>query len=172
MDIVSEPITFDTVFSKPTIVPCNTINQKYLNFIDSSTLSILDNDKLYFSTDLGITWDSVILPQVFNFMIFLNDTIAIGRAGTSLLRSNNRGVTWQALLSGLSSVWFTYEFPHPDTGYVHDTDTILITYDGGINWSSQPSLPGYQIYFPSDSTWFGVKSALDSIYIKKQPTKD
>jgi photosystem II stability/assembly factor-like uncharacterized protein len=164
-------ITFDTVFSRPSITPCFLINQKYLNFLDSSTLYVLDNDRLHITNDLGTTWDSVMLPQSFNNMVFLNDTIATGQAGTSLLRSNNRGVTWQTLLSGIFPPLFSYEFPHPDTGYVLDADTIRFTYDGGITWSSQPSLPGYDIFFPSDSTWFGVRSALDSIYIVKTTDK-
>ena len=155
-------VTFDTAFYRPDIAW-----GKSLNFIDSSTISFLKNNKLFISSDLGTTWDSVMLPHIFNNLVFLNDTNLIGKAGTSLLRSNNRGVTWQTVLTGLSSNWFSYEFPHPDTGYVHDADSIYLTYNGGSTWTSQPSLPGYTIYFPSDSTWFGIKSGPDSIYVAK-----
>jgi len=154
--------SFDTVFHRPGYA----INSS-LNFIDSTTLALHRNNILFSTADLGSTWDSVVLPQNFNNLVFLNDTTIVGKAGTSLLRSNNKGVTWITMLSGLSSTWFSYDFPHPDTGYVHDADTIRITFDGGIAWSSQPSVPGYSIHFPSDSTWYGVKTTQDSILIIK-----
>ncbi len=155
-------ITFDTAFYRAGYA----INSS-LSFIDATTLAIHRNNLLFTSSDWGVSWDSVILPHNFNNMVFLNDTTVIGKAGTSLLRSNNSGVTWITMLSGLSSTWFSYEFLHPDTGYVHDADSIYLTHNGGITWSSQPSWPGYRILFPSDSTWYGVKSTQDSLFIIK-----
>ncbi len=158
--------TFDTAFFSPGIP-----NNKSLNLIDSTTIAFFKGNKLYLSDNYGTTWDSVMLTQSFNSLVFLNDTVVIGQAGTSLLRSNNRGVTWLTLLSGTFSIGFHYQFPHPDTGYVSDGDTIRITYNGGTTWLSQPSWPTYKIYFPSDSVWYGVRNIQDSIYVIKTTDK-
>ena len=159
-------VSFDTAFYRPDIVFPNS-----LNFIDSSTLCFLNNNKLFITSDFGTIWDSVMLPQNFNTIVYPNDTVFIGRAGSTLLRSNNRGITWQPILSGFSSILFSYEFPYSDTGYVQNVDTILITYDGGTTWSSQLAWPGFRIYFPSDSTWYGIQYMQDSIYIIKTTDK-
>ena len=158
--------TFDTVFFNPTS-PLN----KSLNLIDATTIAFQKGNKLFLSANFGITWDSVMLLQNFNNLVFLNDTVVIGQLGSSLLRSNNRGVTWQTLLTGLNTNSFLYEFPHPDTGYVSDGDSIMFTYNGGITWSFQLSIPGYGVHFPSDSTWYGVRNSQDSISIIKTTDK-
>jgi photosystem II stability/assembly factor-like uncharacterized protein len=159
-------VSFDTVFYAPG-TPFNTS----LNMIDSTTIAFQKGNKLFLSVNSGTIWDSVVLPQNFDKLIFLNDTIVMGKAGNSLLRSNNRGVTWLTMLSGLSPIGFTFHFPHPDTGYVQTADTLRITYDGGFTWSSQTVWPGYRIYFPTDSIWYGVRTTQDSIQIIKTTDK-
>jgi photosystem II stability/assembly factor-like uncharacterized protein len=154
-------LTFDTVLYRPAGVHS-------LNILDSSNIYIVSDNKLLHSADFGVNWDSVILPQPMTWIKLLNDTLIFGKVANTLYKSVNGGVTWQPILSGLSTIWFNYYFPHADTGYVQANDTIYLTTNGGSTWSIMTAPSGYGASFITDSIWYGAKgSANDSLTIIK-----
>jgi len=70
---------------------------------------------------------------------------AVGEEGT-IIHSNDGGVTWDSIPSGITESLFTVEFINSDTGWVAGDDdrsasTLLRTTDGGLSWEAQ-SLSG------------------------------
>lgn len=92
------------------------------------------------STDGGITWDFMLLPNVQTVAIaispnFANDqTLFIGTLGKGAFRSHDGGISWQPC-NGASGAWITQIVVSPD--FANDHTLFVVTNDSMIYRSTE-----------------------------------
>ena len=111
----------------------------------------LDPGTLYLSTDYGETWEQrmvgVPISQVNDIAFDWGNpgTVYAAAAGSGVLRSNNSGLTWEAVNNGLEPQWgqlIETEPNPPYRVYYADGGGLYVSVDQGENWMNQHGAPG------------------------------
>ena len=66
-------------------------------------------------------------------------TAVVASLGGGLLRSEDRGMTWQAVEIGETSNFYALAFPTQAVGYAAGQGKMWKTMDGGVSWQPLPS---------------------------------
>ncbi|OGU38760.1 MAG: hypothetical protein A2315_01245 [Ignavibacteria bacterium RIFOXYB2_FULL_35_12] len=114
------------------------------------------------STTGGQDWTRQIFDTLVGFrsVTFITDSIGLitDRSGT-LLKTTNKGNTWEIFASGLGTVLDKIQFIDNNTGWIsfYMGNKILKTVDGGQNWNAKfidSSLSMYSFHFvDADKGW-------------------
>ncbi len=105
------------------------------------------------STNAGASWTPVANAasgHLHNLFALDTSTLfAVGDAGR-VIRSDDAGATWTPLASPAVTNLFDQWWTSAQTGYVIGQNCIRRTTNGGASWSTIPSVPESNTFFPGD----------------------
>ena len=108
-----------------------------LSVIDSSYICFLGAQRVYRSSDGGLTWTNTYTPDYYSSIWFINDSIGMSSSNNNVGLSTDSGITWnQISIPGQGNYYSlagsgTRDFWTASDGYVYHTT------DFGSNWTSE-----------------------------------
>jgi photosystem II stability/assembly factor-like uncharacterized protein len=123
-----------------------TENLNSVYFINDSNGFVVGNSgTILKTTNGGLNWTSQnVGSSVYLFSVFFTDQNTGYTAGPYLLKTSDAGTTWTPLVTPKTGHLKAIYFNNPETGVVvgqpgpdDSLANILITNDGGVNWTSQ-----------------------------------
>ena len=122
----------------------NTINAVHFpvnntGFAGGSKLAILNNARIYKTTNAGTSWDTVPLISRYEVrtLFFINNNTGFAGTTNKILRTTNGGANWDSVYNISDGNPFYYsEFFDNETGYLKSVWQILYTTNQGLNWTT------------------------------------
>ncbi len=133
--------------------------------IDTNTVIIGENfsgsnGDIYKSTNGGQNWVNVYFDAYKGiYCIKFVNALTGFACGTSFLRTNDGGNTWNEIVIPFTFYKYSLCFLNENTGYIAGVNTIAKTTNGGYNWSVQLSNPNaylHSISFVNANTGMSV----------------
>lgn len=133
-----------------------------LKIIGSTVYALGATNSYYYTSNLGVTWDSVVVNDPSNvnqpsvslgesFDIIGNDAIVVGRYGKINI-SNDGGASWRNKNYSVGNSLYNFAsiFALPGTGHVwsgsYNGGLILYSSNSGTNWTKQQTSALYSFY--------------------------
>lgn len=113
------------------------------------------------STDGGVNWSQIYTGEEnqISKIYFLNETTGFSLFGSTILRTENGGVTWMpSTILGAPEAFTDIHFVNASTGYVSGSwGAFAKTTDGGLSWqmgSTSTSIGFYTVWFTDTLTGY------------------